>query len=57
MHSMTEATSAPDETMINGYVDHHFTHNGLSKSDIATVLTGMLLPLLTQVGHSHGHAH
>ncbi|KAJ4298105.1 hypothetical protein N0V90_006004 [Kalmusia sp. IMI 367209] len=54
MHSMTEATTSHEEPVINGYIDHHSAQqNGLSKSDIAIVLTGMLLPLLTQVGHHH----
>ena len=54
MHSMTEATNSHEEPVINGYIDHHSApQNGLSKSDIAIVLTGMVLPLLTQVGHHH----
>lgn len=54
MHSMTETTSSQEEPVINGYIDHHLSHsNSLSKSDIAIVLTGMFVPLLTQVGHHH----
>lgn len=54
MHSMTEATNSHEEPVINGYIDHHSAQSsGLSKSDIAIVLSGMLVPLLTQVGHHH----
>lgn len=56
MHAMTEATQSGhshDEPMINGYVDSYSSTNSLSKSDIATVLFGMLVPLVTQVGHVH----
>jgi hypothetical protein len=54
MHSMTEATNTHEEPVINGYISHHTPQtNGLSKSDIAIVLSGMLVPLLTQVGHHH----
>ena len=54
MHSMTEATTSHEPPVINGYIDHHMPQSdGLSKSDIAFVLTGMLVPLLTQVGHHH----
>ncbi|KAF1967752.1 ZIP metal ion transporter-like protein [Bimuria novae-zelandiae CBS 107.79] len=54
MHSMTEATTSEEQPVINGYINHHTSHSsGLSKSDIAFVLTGMLVPLLTQVGHHH----
>ena len=54
MHSMTEATNSHEPPVINGYIDHHIQHaDGLSKADIAIVLTGMLVPLLTKVGHHH----
>jgi hypothetical protein len=54
MHSMTEATNSHEEPVINGYISHHTPQtNGLSRSDIAIVLSGMLVPLLTQVGHHH----
>ncbi|KAF2107199.1 ZIP zinc transporter-domain-containing protein [Lophiotrema nucula] len=55
MHSMNEATSAPhsiEEPHANGYTDYKI-NAGLSKSDISIFLVGMLLPLLTQVGHVH----
>lgn len=53
---MTEATTSHEPPVINGYIDHHMPQfDGLSKSDIAFVLTGMLVPLLTQVGHGHHH--
>jgi len=56
MHSMTEATSgsyAHDEPTANGYAESQRSKHGLAKSDIAIVLAGMLLPLVTQVGHVH----
>lgn len=56
MHAMTEATSSGhghDEPMANGYVDSYSSYNTLSKGDITTVLFGMLIPLVTQVGHVH----
>ncbi|KAF1962034.1 Zinc/iron permease [Byssothecium circinans] len=53
MHSMTEATSGHDDTPVNGYIDHGSNKNGLARGDIAIVLVGLLLPLLTQVGHVH----
>ncbi|KAF2448344.1 ZIP metal ion transporter-like protein [Karstenula rhodostoma CBS 690.94] len=54
MHSMTEATNSHEEPVINGYIDHHMPQpSGLSRSDIAIVLSGMLVPLVTQVGHHH----
>lgn len=56
MHSMTEATSgsyAHDEPTANGYAESQRSKHGLAKSDIAIVLAGMLLPLITQVGHVH----
>ncbi|KAF2634446.1 Zinc/iron permease [Massarina eburnea CBS 473.64] len=53
MHSMTEATSGEDDTPVNGYVDHASSKDGLAKADIAIVLVGLLLPLLTQIGHAH----
>jgi len=55
MHSMIEATSSShihDEPMVNGYADP-WSSKALTKSDIAIVLAGMLLPLVTQVGHVH----
>lgn len=56
MHSMTEATSgshAYDEPTANGYAESQRSKHALAKSDIAIVMTGMLLPLVTQVGHVH----
>ncbi|KAF2277744.1 Zinc/iron permease [Westerdykella ornata] len=54
MHAMTEATSAQEELVVNGYMDsHHAARSTLSKSDIAVTLVGMLVPLLTQIGHVH----
>jgi zinc transporter 9 len=57
MHSMTEATSShgqEDQQPVNGYIDvHQPPSNSLSKSDISITMIGMLIPLLTQVGHVH----
>lgn len=53
MHAMTEATSQRDDPVVNGYMDVHQHGGALSKSDIATTMVGMLIPLLTQVGHVH----
>ncbi|KAF1937033.1 ZIP metal ion transporter-like protein [Clathrospora elynae] len=57
MHSMTEATSslAYEDPTANGYMDAYPGRNGLSKSEIGFVMLGMLLPLVTQVGHAHSH--
>ncbi|PSN74628.1 Zinc/iron permease [Corynespora cassiicola Philippines] len=57
MHSMTEATSgshAHEDPTANGYIESQNLHkSALTKSDIAIVMFGMLLPLVTQVGHVH----
>lgn len=57
MHSMAEATSSHshEDPTANGYMDAYPGRNGLSKSDISTVMIGMLLPLVTQIGHAHAH--
>lgn len=55
MHSMSEATSGHDEPVINGYIDAPLGKSHLSKADIAIVMLGMLLPLVTQIGHAHAH--
>lgn len=57
MHSMSEATSPShhEETHVNGYMDAYPLTNNLSKSDIGIVMLGMLLPLITQIGHAHAH--
>lgn len=54
MHAMTESTSSHvyDEPMANGYIEGP-SRKTLSKSDIGITLVGMLVPLLTQVGHVH----
>lgn len=59
MHSMSEATSSHshDDPTANGYMDAYPGTDSLSKSDIAIVMFGMLLPLVTQVGHAHSHGH
>ncbi|KAF2751347.1 Zinc/iron permease [Sporormia fimetaria CBS 119925] len=53
MHAMTEATSSNDEPVVNGYIESQSSRTALSKSDIAITMIGMLVPLLTQVGHVH----
>lgn len=57
MHSMSQATSshAHEDPTANGYMDAYPGTNRLSKSDIAIVMLGMLLPLVTQIGHAHAH--
>lgn len=57
MHSMAEATSThvQEDPTANGYMDAYPGQDGLSKSDIAIVMVGMLLPLITQIGHAHTH--
>ncbi|KAF2180731.1 ZIP metal ion transporter-like protein [Zopfia rhizophila CBS 207.26] len=57
MHSMNEANAptshSHDDPTANGYSDSHKGKQTLAKSDIATAVVGMLLPLVTQVGHVH----
>jgi zinc transporter 9 len=56
MHSMSEATSAHDEPVIHGYIDAPLgARPSMSKTDIVIVMLGMLLPLVTQIGHAHAH--
>ncbi|KAF2852604.1 ZIP metal ion transporter-like protein [Plenodomus tracheiphilus IPT5] len=57
MHSMAEATTSHghEDPTANGYMDAYPGRNGLSKSDIGIVMVGMLLPLITQIGHAHAH--
>ncbi|KAJ8105915.1 hypothetical protein OPT61_g9887 [Boeremia exigua] len=57
MHSMTEATTPQDEPIVHGYLDAPFGKSTMSKTDILLVVFGMLLPLVTQIGHAHAHAH
>lgn len=57
MHSMMEATSPQEEPVVNGYLDAPFGKPNMSKTDILLVVFGMLLPLVTQIGHAHAHAH
>jgi zinc transporter 9 len=58
MHSMSEATASQghhEDTTVNGYMDAYPLTNSLSKTDIGIVMLGMLLPLITQIGHAHAH--
>ncbi|CAO2651663.1 Nn.00g042330.m01.CDS01 [Neocucurbitaria sp. VM-36] len=59
MHSMAEATSSPshEDPTANGYMDAYPGTSGLSKSEIAIVMFGMLVPLISQIGHAHSHGH
>jgi zinc transporter 9 len=38
-------------------MDAYPSHTGMSKMDIGIVMLGMLLPLITQIGHAHSHGH
>lgn len=60
MHSMTStndpSSHSHDDPGANGYVDQSYGKPEKStptKADIATAVVGMLLPLVTQVGHAH----
>jgi zinc transporter 9 len=57
MHSMSEATSSQshEESGATGYMDAYPGNKSLSKTDIAIVMSGMLFPLVTQIGHAHAH--
>ncbi|KAF9691480.1 hypothetical protein EKO04_010481 [Ascochyta lentis] len=57
MHSMIEATNPQEEPVIHGYLDAPLGKTTMSKTDILIVVFGMLLPLVTQIGHAHAHAH
>ena len=59
MHSMSEATASisHEDPTTNGYMDAYPGNSGLSKSEIAIVMFGMLLPLISQIGHAHSHGH
>jgi len=60
MHSMSEATAsqhAHEDPTANGYMDAYPANNDMSKSDIGIVMVGMILPLITQIGHAHSHGH
>ncbi|RYN57296.1 hypothetical protein AA0120_g6759 [Alternaria tenuissima] len=60
MHSMSEATAsqhAYEDPTANGYMDAYPGNSSMSKSDISIVMIGMLLPLITQIGHAHSHGH
>jgi zinc transporter 9 len=45
MHAMQET----------GHGHSEYATSGKSKMDVFLVVTGMLLPLLTQIGHAHAH--
>ena len=55
MNSMTEATNPQEEPVIHGYLDAPLGKQTMSKTDILIVIFGMLLPLVTQIGHAHAH--
>ncbi|KAH6625645.1 Zinc/iron permease [Boeremia exigua] len=57
MHSMIEATSPQEEPIVHGYLDAPLGKATMSKTDILIVVFGMLLPLVTQIGHANAHAH
>lgn len=66
MHSMQESHSSPafSNQASNGYPDSslletagygHADKRGPTAAETAAVVVGMLLPLLTQIGHAHAH--
>ncbi|KAI4670150.1 uncharacterized protein J4E79_000431 [Alternaria viburni] len=60
MHSMSEATASQhphEDPTANGYMDAYPGNSNMSKGDISIVMIGMLLPLITQIGHAHSHGH
>jgi zinc transporter 9 len=60
MHSMADATAAQhghEDPTANGYMEAYSSSNRMSKTDISIVMLGMLLPLITQIGHAHSHGH
>lgn len=59
MHSMAEATASQhhEDPTANGYMDAYPGNTTMSKSEITIVMLGMLLPLVTQIGHAHSHGH
>ncbi|KAF1831472.1 Zinc/iron permease [Decorospora gaudefroyi] len=59
MHSMSEATASHpvEDPVATGYMDAYPGTNRMSKGDIGIVTVGMLLPLITQIGHAHSHGH
>jgi len=52
-HSHGPAATDGDFDMENPYAAQHSPQKG--KGEVALVVTGMLLPLLTQIGHAHAH--
>jgi zinc transporter 9 len=62
MHSMTDSAATPThshdfDTVSNGYTDS-YSRGSASKgqpsaSEVATAVAGMLIPLVTQIGHVH----
>ena len=57
MHSMAEATNPQEEPVIHGYLDAPLGKATMSKTEVLIVIFGMLLPLVTQIGHAHAHDH
>ncbi|EUC41241.1 hypothetical protein COCMIDRAFT_106677 [Bipolaris oryzae ATCC 44560] len=60
MHSMADATAsqhAHEDPTANGYMEAYSGSNRMSKTDVSIVMLGMLLPLITQIGHAHSHGH
>jgi solute carrier family 39 (zinc transporter), member 9 len=61
-HSMQESHSSHDhDSSANGYVNPYALQQGSSgqpkvtSGEAAVVVLGMLLPLVTQIGHAHAH--
>jgi hypothetical protein len=71
MHTMQESHSTSDpldlESTGNGYINpygsqstpHIHSHNPHRRPmfETAAVVIGMLVPLVTQIGHAHAHGH
>lgn len=63
MHSIQHSSEGPDHPHMDGaydggllgsYADQR-TSKKTDVADIALMVVGMLLPLLTQIGHAHAH--
>lgn len=62
MHTMQESSHDDEETtgsLANGYANPYAQHEpkpqGPTLTETLVTVAGMLLPLLTQIGHSHAH--
>lgn len=53
-NSYLYANGYGDGGLLDGYAARH-EQKGQSTSEIVIMVVGMLVPLVTQVGHAHGH--